>query len=356
MISKDKRKILKICGIVISGAFMALLPWLMLNITSFIFAIQDILHLSTIAIDKGKRLPSGDIAVFFSAQHSIYGGSYSSYGIIVLMLFAVCVHSLFNIFGNRIAPLQRGYFLVVAAACTAGIATYLFNGLVVSPNMALRYSCPILIATLPFAWLAAAVAKPGALPPNLPRMQMVLALSMPLLAAILFGGNFVERIGQIYSQHLNFSFPVNENYNEYCRTLTSTDAEQAIREIQYKTQPGQKMLAWISVPSQLDFSRNEIYSIRAQGLLNPWVGMPLNGKASDMVQFLRAQGIRYIMLQDEGFGLFEGLYRSWLSSPYGGYREVGEIALYFRWMLTKIMRGGNFLYNSDGIMLYDLQQ
>lgn len=356
MIADEKRKALKICGIIILGAFLALLPWFALHATNYLIAVREIFHPPAVAIDQGVRLPSGDIAQLFSTRITNYGGWFLSYGIMVLMLCAIGGHACFSILRNRTAPLQRGYSLVVAAACMAAVTTYLFNGFVASPAVALRYSCPVLIAALPFAWLSAAVAKPGELSQHPPKAQMILAMSMPLFAIIFLGGSFVARIKLAYAQHMTISFPVSKAYLRENRTLTSPETSRLIREAQNKTAPGQKILAWISVPGQLDFARNEIYSVRAQGLMNPWVNMPLNGNANDMIQFLRSQGIRYIMLQDMGYGRFEESYREFLVSPYGGYAQVGERALYFRKMLALITNEAPPVFYVDGVTLFDLQQ
>lgn len=180
-------------------------------------------------------------------------------------------------------------------------------------------------------------------------------LSMFLLVVILFFNNFISRIERAYYQHMTLSYPVRDGYIERIRATTSSDAKQVIREIQYMTQPAQKILAWIDMPGHLDFSRNEIYAVGPQGLRNRWVDMPLNGNVNDMVQYLKGQGIHYIMWEyNDNYGRVN-TYRRWSSSTVE-YRSTGEKALYFRNMLALIMNGGSILYNANGIALFDLQQ
>jgi len=177
-----------------------------------------------------------------------------------------------------------------------------------------------------------------------------------LLVVVLFWSNFVVRIERAYYQHMTLSYPLWDNYIEDSSLAISSAARQEIREIQYKTQPGQKILVWISWPMHLDFSRNEIYSVTSGSLVNPWFDMPLNGNANDLVQYLKGQGVRYIMWEHQDYDAMEKTYLSWLSNPYDGYRKQGERGLYLRDMLASIMKGGSFLYNADGIVLFDLQQ
>lgn len=358
-ISTDKRKILKMGGLVMLAALIALLPWLVLHATNFASAVQIALHPTTVTAVNTFTSLKGNISGLFSATNLFYGGSFLSYGITVLMLALIGSCSLYNISSHRIAPSQRGYFLVATASCATSIISYLFYGLVSPPESAVRYFCPVLIATLPFAWLVASMWVSNSLHAakslNQPGMKATIILALPLLVVILFWNNFVERIERAYYQHMTISFPVWDGYIEYNRYAISLDARQTIREIQNKTQPEQKILAWISMPMHLDFSRNEIYTIMSSSLLNPWLDIPFSGNANDMVHYLKGQGIRYIMWQEHGGNLGD-TYRRWMNSPFVGYRRTAERGLYFRKMLASIMDGESVLYNANGIVLFDLEQ
>lgn len=360
LISKDKRKILKIGILVMLGASLALLPWLAQYATNYASIVHAALHPSTVAVKKEIALPMGYITALFSTRDLLYGNSYLSYGIIVLMLSVAGTYSLFNTIGNRVAPSHRGYFLVAAASCAGGIVSYFFNTFVSAPEVAIRYSCPVLIATLPFALLAASMTASNTLhlakPLNLPGIKMAIMLSMSLLVVIMFWNNFVSRIERAYYQHMTLSFPIWDDYIEHTRYTASPDARQIIRKIQYKTQPAQKILAWIDMPGHLDFSRNVIYSVREMYLVNPWLDMPFNDSAYNMVQYLKGQGIRYIMWEYTDNYDLASEYGSWLFSPFNDYRIIGERGLYLRRMFGSIMNGGSFLYHANGIMLFDLQQ
>ncbi len=152
---------------------------------------------------------------------------------------------------------------------------------------------------------------------------------MTLLVVILHWSTFVERVERAYYQHMTISFPMWGNYVEFNSYAISSDARQDMRDIQNKTQPGQKILVWISMPMHLDFSRNEIYSLMSISLLNPWLDMPFNGNANDMVHYLKGQGIRYVMWEESG-GDLENTYRRWLTSPFVAYRRTAERGYVFK--------------------------
>ena len=167
--------------------------------------------------------------------------------------------------------------------------------------------------------------------------------------------NLVERVERAYRQHMTISFPMWGNYAEFNSYAISFDARQDIRNIQYKTQPGQKILVWISMPMHLDFARNEIYSIMSSSLLLPWLDMPFNGNAKDMVRYLKRQGVRYVMWEESG-GDLGNIYQRWMTSPFAGYRRTATRGLYLRKFLKYVMNGRSFLHNADGIQLFDLRQ
>ena len=361
LVSKNRPRILKIFGMTVLGTVLAFSPWLALHAANYITAVQIALHPSTITSTNTFNSLQGDISALFSTADLFYGGSFLSYGVIVLLLALMGLFALYNVFGNMGATQHRGYFLVAAAACVASILTYYFNGIVVAPDVAVRYSCPVLIATLPFAFIATSMPIAGsnetASIPSQSGIKLAVMSLMTLLVVFLYWSNFFERADRAYYQHMTLAYPIRDwdLYREHQPYVISTEYRDLLRGIQYKTLPGQKILVWISVPMQLDFSRNEIYSIMSISLLNPWLDMPFNGNANDMVQYLKRQGIRYIMWEESGNNL-GNTYNRWLSSQYVGYRKTAERGLFMRNVLTSLISKGNLLYDAHGIVLIDLDQ
>ncbi len=360
-LAPDRKKVLKLCGLTLLSLLLALLPWLALFADNYAAAIRLALHHAATAADSNFSVPKGNVAALFSSADLFYGGSFLSYGLIVLFLMLIAIFSFVDLrFGGGASPRNR-YLLVAAAACLAGTVSYLFNGLLFNPDLAVRYSCPVLIASFPFVLLAAASALPDSLRlsglVNLAGLKLAVVAGMPILLIVLFWNDFMTRVERAYTQHESISFDLNEQYLAYNRYVVSPEARELMRSIQSRTEPGQKIFAWVSMPIDLDFARNEIYTLREPSLLNPWLDLPYTGNARDMVHYLKGQGVRYIMWEYNGYGMpTEDKVRKMLSFPYLVYRKIGQRSLYLRKVLTAMMQGGVFLYYSNNIVLFDLQQ
>jgi hypothetical protein len=337
------------------------LPWLALYLPNLLSAVHIASHPSSVTSTENTFTSfQGHISSLFSDGKLPYGSSVLSYGVVVLMLALIGLYVFFIILKDKVTPLKRGYLLVAMACCLAGITSYFFFGLIIAPVVVIRYSCPVLIAALPFAWLAASMAVADSQKPakllSWSGTRVAIIMLMALLVVVIYWDNFITRVERAYYLHITLS--ANADYDKYIevnRYLLSKNTKQKIRDIQNKTQPGEKIFAWVPAPMHLDFSRNEIYSITYASLLNPWLDMPLNGNVYDMVRFLKGQGIRYIMWS-ENDGILEAVNRKELSSPYAVYRRIAKRGFYLRDMLASIIQGGEFLYNANGIVLFDLKQ
>jgi len=362
LISKDKQRILKICGLFMLVTFLALSPWIALYANNIVTALHIALHPTAVTAVNTFNSLQGNIPDLFSSENLRYGGSLLGYGLIVLMLALIGSYSTFKTFGIRIQPTQRGYFLVAAASCVASVITYFFYGAIIPAELTARYSCPVLIATLPFAWQVASMAVSNTSMPgkSLERTgeKMAFIFAMLLLVVILFWDNFIERIERAYHYHMTISFPVidPDEYLADMRQAFSDKTRREIRVIQNNTLPGEKILVWIPLPFDLDFARNDIYSIMSTSLLNPWLDIPFNGNADDMVRYLKGQGIRYIMWEEGGGNLRNSYRKRLLDKSYVAHRRIAERGLILMKMISSIMSNGSFLYEANGIVLLDLYQ
>ena len=357
--AQNKRHAFWLSATTCAAATIAISPWLLLHLPNYATALDT--HLATASNTSGFPLPKGNLSELLSTRDLFYGGSLLGYGSIIILLAVLGIFSImFMLHGNPVK--QRGYSLVSASACAAAIATFFLNGVLFDPNAAIRYICPVLIATLPFALLVSshnagpgfAARQPGAFKQAI-LQTVVLAGAMLVIA--LFGNNFADRVKRAYSKHTTISLPINVPYIQYNSYVLSEDARQSTLGIQLKTEPGKAIFAWISTPLHLDFARNKIFMVMEPGLTNPWLNLPLNGDSVEMAQFLKRQGIRYIMWEYQGTGMkYPWDYERMLLSPYPIYRRLAERNLYMRELLTSIMADGPYLYLENGIVLFDLDQ
>ena len=68
-----------------------------------------------------------------------------------------------------------------------------------------------------------------------------------------------------------------------------------IRALQASIPAGEPMLAYLDVPFWLDFQRNPIYVVDHPAMVSPPPGMPSFKGAHALDQYLREQGIRYVL-------------------------------------------------------------
>jgi hypothetical protein len=343
-------------------AVIAISPWLLLSLPNYLAAIKISSHASNEANVSGFSLPKGNVGELFSTQDLFYGGSMMGYGTILMVLAVLVFLSVIIVFRNRSQTRQSGYLLVSASACAAAIASYFVNGLLFAPEVAIRYSNPVLIATLPFALLVSSFSATVSHYPAQPEYAVRKTLKIAIfggaaLVFALFGSNLLDRIERAYNNRTIMSFPIADDYKQYNKYVLSDKARKVIRDIQEQTDPGTKILAWISMPLHLDFSRNQIQTVMEPGLINPWLNLPQADDPAEFTQYLKKQGVRYILWEYQGIGMKnQSAYERMLYYPFPVYRRIAERNLYFRKMLISVMEYGDFLYDLDGIVLFDLNQ
>lgn len=353
----DRKRVLRAAGLMSLAGFVAALPWLLLHATHYLGALS-ISHTPDTA---GAAMLSGNLAELFSGESLRYGGSFPAYGAAALALLAAAVYAISGFLPRGQDNRQRGYALVVFAAAVAGCASYLFNGIVFPATLAVRYSCPALIATFPFVLMAVTgiVSRPAVMAAQAiwPLALRGVSLGVAALVTVLFWDSLTSRIERAATQHQALSFPVNDTYVEYNRFALSPQAGQIIREIQYKLPPGEKILAWISMPYHLDFARNDIYNVMDPGMINPWLDIPMTGNPDDVVGYLKGQGVRYIMWQSAGYGMTpREKYQALQSYTFVAERKIGLKGQYLTRILDDMMVRGLYVYQAKSILLFDLQR
>jgi hypothetical protein len=130
------------------------------------------------------------------------------------------------------------------------------------------------------------------------------------------------------------------------------------RNAQAATEAGQPILAWISVPFQLDFVRNRIFVVMEPGLINPWLKLPLGADSTVLRQYLERLGIRYVMLEHKGLGITtDAVLHNHLRSRRFLYRRLGEHNLYFRRALQSLAveSRSRVLIHNEQMVVFDLQ-
>jgi hypothetical protein len=362
LITQNKRLVLILSVVIVLSVAIAILPWLLLYLPNYLTVINVFLHTATETNANGFSLPKGNVSLLFSTHDLYYGGSTLHYGIITLMLIVLGISAVhFMLRSSRSQSHRRGNSLVAASACAAAIGTFFLDGMLFDPGTAVRYACPVLIATLPFALLVTSSNATFSHPSQQASLAQtsfnIAVLAGTALVLALFGSNLSDRLELAYNRRTTASFPIKGPDIQFNHYVLSEEARQNIHDIQYKTDAGATILAWISMPLHLDFAKNKIEIVTDPGLINPWLDMPLNGNSIDVAHYFKKHRVRYILWEFNKFGINSpNPYRKMLDSPYPVYRRIAERNLYLRNMLTSMMTGGTFLYNWDGFVLFDLNQ
>ena len=366
-------------NVLIRGGFLAilvvlfLLPWVTLYWKNYWQALQSIFY-RNIQYNFGSTnsvLRTDGVRALFSPDKLFYGGSFFSYGLVILMLLIAIILSAYLIKKKEILFL-RPHLIAVFASAGAGITSYLFNIQFIDVETAVRYSCPIFIATLPYSALifgshfncfrlATAGEKPKFITGQYIRTSVLV-----ILLLILFGffcDSLLNRGIRAYQEKTILSFPLPPNYTQFTKSILKNEIREYVQNIQNTTIEGTTILAHMSLPFHLDFKRNRVFVLGEQGLFNPWFNIPITYNSEDFRRFLKDQGIRYVIWQYKGMKSDEE-FRSYLKTDLPVYQRMGFYNLYLRKMLFDLLaiglhnHGSNsveILYNDGVIAVIDLK-
>ena len=234
----------------------------------------------------------------------------------------------------------------------------------------LRFSCIVFIGILPYAALILGshlgVFHPDIQgnKPHTKAIQLGMTSVLILLLIILIGlfwDTLRDRVHLAYYNRTNISFLLKRDsspFYQYNKYALSNEARDLMRSIQSKTENEQAIFTWIEMPYHLDFTRNRIYIFDDGGFLNPrlWLNISFTNNPEDIRKYLNNMGIRYIMWEYNSRAMLsDEVMKSFLIGPVPLYRKGAEYYLYFRKMMFALAEKSNIIYNSNGIILIDLE-
>lgn len=356
--------------VVIIGAFSALVavisitPWFVLHLPNYAMLV----HLApteptdtTNVVGFFSRLISGDfnrVLSLLSLDKLFWGGSYLDYNFVVALLGVTFVITLY-LLKNKQIKIQKYHLIPILSSCAAGIASYFVSAYVFSSQTAVRYSCPVLIASLPAALLllgkhalryqAVAQAPTRGLS-SISRLGIILLVSQGILIA-LFADIFVDRAKRAYNTGTLVSFPTADAYVRYNKAALSDEARRWALSLQSKTEKGETILTWMSVPFHLDFARNRILTVMEPGLVNPWLDIPFDKSPETLVKYLRQLNVRYVMWEYKGPGMKSA---QRLLTQYPASSRVVKNHIYFRKALNFLAKRSKILHHNEQIVVIDI--
>lgn len=328
-------------GVFVTGAATLLLvaPWLLVHISNYLGSASASLDGARFA---SALEPYREPLKLLSFKQLFYGSSYAHYTLLTLATALYC----FTFYGmsRRRGPNNhgsRGWLFACGMALPISSAVILALGPQLNGYFAnIRYTTPYLIAgsslLLPIA-LRDVALKDGR--KAVFCIAGLVACGIGVLA--LFSGGFVSRIRQAdnFGNSLAFSaLATGPEYLAYNREVLYGSGAERMHKIQGTVPSGTSVLAWVTTPFQLDYSRNLIYDVEQAGTGNPWAHLPKSN---------------YVIYQYAGYAVppIDDIYED-LRHPGRRERQVGQNALAVIDAIEKLWDGSPELYNDGEIVVF----
>ncbi len=343
--SRARRAVMLVAAV----AGLVVLPWLGVSWSNYATALAD-------ALSTGTAKPGVDLSP------ELFRGSIDAF--LVLMLVIAAAVALYLHVATHEASRSR-YLLPLFAACVASVASYVANVYVFGvAHMAVRYSIPVLIAVVSCAMIVLGGNVPTRVllrPDRWRERPGIAVLGIALIGAGIyvwfsFSDMLMYRVMRAHYQRTIVSFPFGDTYVPYNQIAMSNIAKTWVQKTQATTDAGQPILAWMSVPFQLDFVRNKIYVVTEPGLINPWLRIPLGADQKILREYLRRHGIRYVILEYKGYGMKPDVkLQPDAESRHAITRRVAEHNLYFRHALLSLANESRVLFQNGKTVVFDLE-
>src|SRR5206468_2438861 len=98
-------------------------------------------------------------------------------------------------------------------------------------------------------------------------------------------------------------FPINATYERYSQAMVSQFENTYDYMVQTNMLAGAGTLVWMVAPFQLNFSRNQLFSLSETGIINPALRFPAGADLESFENYLRGLGIRYVLMETNGYAV-----------------------------------------------------
>jgi hypothetical protein len=347
--------VLKSASVTACIAMLVILPWASAHLPVFLKARQLGVEFEKNAVLSGKypSLSAHQIPRLFSREQSLYGDTYLSFDIIVLICAALGLVS-FLIWLRQADGSKSAVRPSVAAAGCGVVVTYLINAHLFEVETAIRFSCPVLIGVFSVICLATI----GLYAPSKFGTRICLfGAGLFAFAIVLFTGSFRSRVLEAIHYRALLAYPINPRYREYTANLLSRQNANYYRALQSLMIPRATALVWTVAPFHLDFARNHLFTVSEGGLTSPLLRFPAGLALEPLKEYLRKWNVRYVMVETDPRGAKNSNFlRSQLRSDHVLYQKWGEYSLYFRESLFDLARRHHVIYQDDRMLLFELAE
>ncbi|MDH5526250.1 MAG: hypothetical protein OEY97_02940 [Nitrospirota bacterium] len=233
---------------------------------------------------------------------------------------------------------------------------YLTNWLVFDPPHAVRYSAPF-VMTAPVVALAllGLLMREGTLAPR--AEHMLAAVTVILAAGVFPERSLAWRIELAAEYGTQVAHRVHPVYDvKYSQGALSPASRKMVRDMQEKTAPGAPIVVVMSVPFLLDHARNPVWvASQPSRVSHPWLPFPPEGGMRPTLDFLRGEGVRYVLWEVTGLGMRRrDSVAAMAQSDLPAQRRLGKH--YLNWLdgLEEMGDAGYAVHRSGRMYLFDL--
>jgi len=291
-----------------------IMPWVLVHAPHYLASGSATIDGTRFAVTEP---PYQETLELLSFKPLFYGSSYAHYSLLMLAVVFYCLA--FYYLSDRLAADRRavrGWLFACGAALPVSALLILGLGPQLNGYFAnIRYTAPLLIAGSAI-FLPIAVSEAWRQEGRRAALWMTAIAMCGVSLAALFSGGFGSRLRQAarFGNSLAFSgLATDREYLAYNSEVLYGRTAGQMRRIQGTIPVGATVLAWVTAPFHLDFSRNRIYDVEQAGVANPWAHLP---------------GVDYVMYQYAGYAVpsLEVIYED-LRHPGRRERQVGRNAL-----------------------------
>jgi hypothetical protein len=360
----NKKRLLQINVLCFLVVVFFLLPWIVQFLPKYVNKIQYLLinPLSSgkvspdILANAAKSIVTGQnkkiISELLSTREMYYGNNYRDYLIAVFVPLLTGITATIYAWGNRTEQGVMSLPSLISLPLSVAVNYYIF-GWVFPARLVVRYSCPLIIAAAPVtALLVGHISskevrcRQDFLSKKFFCATCVTLLLMHMVIGVMFGKTLDDRIKRVYNYRTLLSYPpaIWDTNLRYNFISFSDESKEKILGMQNHIEPGIKILAWISKPFLLNFTRNRVYTVSESGLLSSsWLKMPLSDGPAAMLEFFRQRGIENFIWEYDGVGM-----KNW--------EDYGPRPRLFMQIMDALSLRGRLLYNDGHTAVFNTER
>jgi hypothetical protein len=260
-----------------------LLPWLLLHAPHYLLSMQPQ------PVDVVPPAAVVDRLHIFSINPLAYGTTHAHYSVLLILTLAATALAIAA--WRRPSWRNRDRIPIGIAVAAATLALAYAGLLAAAPALAgydtgLRYAVPFFLGITPIvAVLALSIASDV-------QIGRVLVLAGFVFCVAIYAPSLLDRYRQSVraGSILAFSnFAMRPDYLASNRDALSDASAERLRGFQEMIPEGEPLIAWVSTPFHLDFTRNNVLDVEPAGLTTRWARIP--------------DDARYVLWEYSGFGV-----------------------------------------------------